>query len=236
MTHQPRYSLRVSHDRIVGPHSLDVLKKWAGVGAIGTDWLVRREGQLEWIALAEAPRFANFSEHVRNEVARLVDDRHRTWSSEPATLRQLERLEFFGIPFTHEGLTKLGASLLIDAFAELDPERLQEYEESDCTAAQLDEIRSLGGNTNSVRYSRCAAREEIWNLRKKRETEAIDAMIFANDVNDTDLLDICHYTEASVDELRELRSRLDARCPNWSKLEKYEFGYLVAQLFAGDAC
>jgi len=68
------------------------------------------------------------------------------WYSEPATAKQLAKLEYFGMPFEPANLTKGRASELIDCFTAIDPGREELYQNRPATPEQIDRLRSLGEN------------------------------------------------------------------------------------------
>jgi len=185
------------------------------------------------MALSEIHKIDFITVNVQTRLDRRKARNRANWYSEPATAKQLAKLEYFGMPFEPANLTKGRASELIDCFTAIDPGREELYQNRPATPEQIDRLRSLGENESELTY---AEARELISEKEGEEWQHLledDAplMILENMLNDSDTLEICHYRELNASQLAQMLDYLNREHPRWQNSNRFDLGKLVPQLF-----
>jgi hypothetical protein len=235
-----KYFVCVREGESVGPHELDDLRAWLACGVMKTDWFACAVGSQEWLRMCDFPMLMKTSTRSSQIASGFLRPYYGSWLSDPPTEAQLERLHYFDIPFSENGLSKAKAAALIDAFALVDPDRLKQYNSRPHSEAQAARIFELGGNPRGLTYEE--ARYEIRSLQWERDQEKernrkrkraggpddiLDMMMLNDRLLHPDTLEVCCLGNVSIANLRILTVALNQHVPNWRSIGKRQLGEIL---------
>jgi hypothetical protein len=117
----------VINGRKLGSHRVDKLREWVALGVLSEETSAVGEKTGEKMRLGSIPHFSEYPPTLRKKLSEYAKVEKKEWMDAPATEAQLQRLDFFGLPYSKDGLTKGRASELIRHIAFIDPAREKQY-------------------------------------------------------------------------------------------------------------
>lgn len=230
MARQAKFFLKIATDRTVGPHTLNMLRKWVYFEVIPRDAMVCEEGKERWLKISDVPDFLDFPDELK-KLWSSYEKPH--WWSDPVTEKQIKKLDYFGLPYSRKGLTKGRASQLIECFIEIDQECEKQYQDRPATAEQKRKLRALGDDSGlELTYSE--ARDSIEELelekRAQDEEEEMEMMVLENSVNDEDWRELLGYKKLNQKQLEALARYLKEN-PQFKEADRDQLAKIVIQLF-----
>lgn len=166
--------------------------------------------------------------------AYLGDDRDAEklphWWHDDVTAKQIEKLDFFGIPCGRSNLTKGHASALIDFMIAVDPQRERQHQNQPATEEQLRNLHEYGYRKSGLTLR--AASEVALELRHLSEIEflqrePIGLGLINVIVNDPEFQALYGYSKIPKKELRVFLRYLRENVPNWRSLDAREIAAFV---------
>lgn len=223
MARVERFFLRLTPKRSVGPHSLNQIREWVHFEVIPATTEAQKQGEQTWTSITDIPNFYDYPEELR---AKLAQCEQPHWWHDSVTEKQIQKLDYFKIPYSTNGLTKGRASQLLDYFEEIDPEREKSYQKRPPTASQRKRLQSLGyGGTKELTYSE--ARDLI---EDREQEEEADLMILENSVNDEEWRELLGYKKLSTTKLKALHAYIREH-PEYKDAYAEQLGELAMHLF-----
>lgn len=110
----------------LGPHRLDLIRLWVAQDIVKEDWLLQPEKGTTTTPVGFLPGFWETPEDVKSEL-RHIKNRIGALPDNPPTPKQLEKLDFYGLPYPQE-IRRPRASEILDVFMVLDPATEQRWQ------------------------------------------------------------------------------------------------------------